>query len=125
MVVRQLRDGWGSVMTYGGGHPDDGGRQEPLTGPLTPGGRPGNLRRHQLIDRLNRAVEELDQLMAFLVALAESQTMDPMRMQYPSGEPAMAPLVVAQAQALAALAQLHAAPAEDDPRRGLPLGGGW
>jgi hypothetical protein len=77
---------------------------------LIDGSRPGNLRRHQLTDRLNRAVEELDQLMAFLVTLAESQNMDPMRMQYPDGQPAMAPLVVAQAQALAALAQLQAAP---------------
>lgn len=74
------------------------------------GSRPGNLRRHQLVDRLNRAVEELDQLMAFLVTLAGSQQIDPMRMQYPDGQPAMAPLVVAQAQALAALAQLEAAP---------------
>lgn len=74
------------------------------------GSRPGNLRRHQLVDRLNRAVEELDQLMAFLVTLAGSQGIDPMRMQYPDGQPAMAPLVVAQGQALAALAQLEAAP---------------
>ena len=81
-------------------------------GPVLPadGGRPGNLHRHQLIDRLNGAVEELDRLMAFLVTLAETQQMDPMRMQYPSGEPAMAPLVCAQAQVLAALAQLQAAP---------------
>lgn len=74
------------------------------------GGRPGNLRAHQLVDRLNRAVEELDQLMAFLVTLAETQGIDPMRMQYPDGRPAMAELVVAQGQALAALAQLQAAP---------------
>jgi hypothetical protein len=73
-------------------------------------GRPGNLRTHQLVDRLNRAVEELDQLMAFLVAAAEAGGMDPMTMQYPDGRPAMAELCVAQAQALAALAQLQAAP---------------
>lgn len=72
--------------------------------------RPGDLTRSRLVDRLNRAVEELDMLAGFLVTLAESQQIDPMRMQYPSGEPAMAPLVVAQAQALAALAFLEAAP---------------
>lgn len=73
------------------------------------GGRPGNLARHQLVDRLNCAVEELDQLAAFLVTLASSQGIDPMRMQYPDGQPAMAPIVTAQAQVLAALAQLEAA----------------
>lgn len=70
--------------------------------------RPGNLHAHQLVDRLNRAVEELDLLAAFLVHLAESQNIDPMRMQYPDGQPAMAPIVTAQAQVLAALAQLEA-----------------
>jgi hypothetical protein len=85
---------------------------EPVNGYGLPkdGGRPGNLRRHQVVDRLNRSVEELDQLAAFLVTLAESQNIDPMRMQYTDGRPAMADLVVAQAQALAALAQLEAAP---------------
>jgi hypothetical protein len=82
----------------------------PLTdSPTVDGSRPGNLRRHQLTDRLNRSVEELDQLMAFLVTLAETQGLDPMTMQYPDGQPAMAPLITAQAQALAALAQLEAA----------------
>ena len=76
--------------------------------------RPGNLRRHQLADRLNRAAEELDQLMAFLVTLAESQGIDVMRMQYPSGEPAMAPLVTAQAQVLTALAMLETTGAAAD-----------
>lgn len=76
------------------------------------GSRPGNLRTHQVIDRLNRALEELDLLVAFLVTLAESTGQDPMKMQYPSGEPAMAALVIAQAQTLAALAHL------------LPAGGG-
>jgi hypothetical protein len=75
----------------------------------TDGGRPGNLARHQLVDRLNRAVEELDMLAAFLVTLAETQGLDPMKMQYPDGQPAMAPIVTAQAQVLAALAQLQAA----------------
>lgn len=73
-----------------------------------PAGR--DLTRAQLVDRLNGAVRQLDQLASFLVALAESQGTDPMRMQYPSGEPAMAPIVTAQAQVLAALAQLEAAP---------------
>jgi hypothetical protein len=66
--------------------------------------------RTELVARLQVAVDQLDQLMGFLVAAAAQGGMDPMRMQYPSGEPAMAPLVAAQAQALAALAQLEAAP---------------
>jgi hypothetical protein len=74
------------------------------------GSRPGNLMRSQLVDRLNRAVEELDLLAAFLVSLAQSQGTDPMTMQYPDGQPAMVPIITAQAQALAALAQLTASP---------------
>lgn len=68
------------------------------------------MNRREIAERLHRVVDQLDELVAFLVTLAESQNTDPMRMQYPSGEPALAPLLVAQAQALAALAQLEAAP---------------
>jgi len=70
----------------------------------------GGLQLSQLERRLVKVLEQLDQQVAFLVTLAESQGMDPLTMQYPSGEPAMAPLLTAQAQVLAALAQLEAAP---------------
>jgi hypothetical protein len=66
--------------------------------------------RQVLVASLEQVLDDLAQLVRFLRDVAQTQGIDPMRMQYPSGEPAMAPLVCAQAQALAALAQLQAAP---------------
>lgn len=75
---------------------------------------PVSLGRQELQARLMAVLDQLGRLEALLVHLAGTQGIDPMQMQYPSGEPAMAPLVTAEAQALAGLAQLQAA--ETSPR---------
>ena len=74
------------------------------------GRRPGNLQRHQLVDALNRTLEALGLLQAQVFAMAEAQRVDPMWMRSATGELALAPLVIAEAHALTALAMLETAP---------------
>lgn len=72
--------------------------------------RPGNLQRHQLVDELNRTLEQLQLLAGVLQTQAETLGCTVASLQYPSGELALAPIVTAQAQALAALTQLEHGP---------------
>lgn len=50
----------------------------------------------------------LVELQAAAMEMAREQRIDPYRMQYPSGMPVLAPLLVARAQVLMALQQLEA-----------------
>jgi hypothetical protein len=75
-----------------------------------PRARPGNLNRQALVNRLNRAVEALDDMATHVAEMAVDQGIEPMRMQWASGEPALVAIVTAQANALAALAALELLP---------------
>lgn len=74
------------------------------------GGRPRDMTRTQLVDALNRTLDQLELLAALLHRQAETLGVPVQQLQYPSGELALAPITTAAAQALAALAMLEAAP---------------